>query len=421
MLVFVIDANRRPLSPCHPARARDLLGKRKAAVFRLYPFTIILNYAVEADSIASCQIKIDPGSKTTGIAVVNQDGIVIWGAELEHRGWKIRDALERRKKVRQGRRRRNTRYRAARFLHRTKERNWLPPSLEHRVRTIMTWVSRIIRYVPVGGISQELVRFDTQAMEKPNVAGLEYQQGDLAGYEVREYLLEKWERKCAYCGVKNVPLEIDHVIAKSKGGSNRISNLTISCRKCNVLKDDRPVHEFLSGNTVLLQRILNQLKTPLKDAAAVNSTRLALFAALKGLHLPIEVATGGRTKFNRRRLGLPKAHWIDAACVGIFDGIDISQIKTLLIVTCRGQGGRQKAVVNRYGQPIRHRPLRPIEGWRTGDVAKFDGCLYRISTRSGGSFDLNAVGKRTFARRHWHLARVSRADGYSYSWTRAAV
>jgi len=33
----------------------------------------------------------------------------------------------------------------------------------------------------------ELVRFDLQQMENPEIGGIEYQQGTLAGYEVREY------------------------------------------------------------------------------------------------------------------------------------------------------------------------------------------------------------------------------------------
>ncbi|WP_319025883.1 HNH endonuclease, partial [Acidithiobacillus caldus] len=67
------------------------------------------------------------------------------------------------------------------------------------------------------------MRFDTQALQNPEIAGSEYQQGTLAGYEVREYLLEKWGRECAYCGAKNTPLEIDHIHPRSKGGSNRVS------------------------------------------------------------------------------------------------------------------------------------------------------------------------------------------------------
>jgi hypothetical protein len=131
-----------------------------------------------------------------------------------------------------------------------------------------------------------------------------------------EYILEKWQRRCAYCGAENVPLEIEHVVPKSKGGSNRVSNLTLSCRDCNEQKDNRPVQEFLAGKPEALKKILSGLKWPLNDAAAVNATRYAIRNALKKLNSPVSFWSGGRTKFNRTGQNHPKAHWIDAACVG---------------------------------------------------------------------------------------------------------
>jgi hypothetical protein len=74
----------------------------------------------------------------------------------------------------------------------------------------------------------ELVRFDTQLMENAEIAGVAYQQGTLAGYEVREYLLEKGGRRCASCGAAGVPIQVEHLIPRAKGGSNRVSNLTLA-------------------------------------------------------------------------------------------------------------------------------------------------------------------------------------------------
>jgi hypothetical protein len=48
--VFVLDKLKRPLMPCHPARARKLLKKGRAAVYRMYPFTIILKDRLLEDS-----------------------------------------------------------------------------------------------------------------------------------------------------------------------------------------------------------------------------------------------------------------------------------------------------------------------------------------------------------------------------------
>jgi len=135
------------------------------------------------------------------------------------------------------RRRGCLRYRAPRFLNcGNKAKGWLAPSLQHRVDTTVAWVNRFQQLVPVAGIAQELVRFDMQVMENPEISGVEYQQGTLAGYEVREYLLNKWNRECSYFGAKDVPLQIEHIHSKACGGSNRVSNLALACQPCNQKK-----------------------------------------------------------------------------------------------------------------------------------------------------------------------------------------
>ena len=189
--VFVVDTMYKPLDPVHPGYARKLLSSRKAAVYRRYPFTLILKQEVQEPVTHPLRLKLDPGSKTTGVAIVNDvSGEVAWAAELTHRGNAIKDALAARRGVRRSRRQRHTRYRPARFDNRRRKQGWLPPSLESRIANISTWVNRVSRYCPIAAISQELVKFDTQMMQNAEISGVEYQQGTLAGYELREYLLE---------------------------------------------------------------------------------------------------------------------------------------------------------------------------------------------------------------------------------------
>jgi 5-methylcytosine-specific restriction endonuclease McrA len=198
--VFVIDAAKQPLTPVHPGRARLLLKAGRAAVYRRYPFTLMLKHTVEQPLPAPLRLKIDPGARTTGLALVDDaTGEVVWAGELTHRGAAIKQALDTRRSVRRGRRSRQTRYRAPRFDNRRRRAGWLPPSLLSRVANILTWVARLRRMVHITALSQELVCFDLQQMEHPEIAGLAYQQGTLCGYEIREYLLEKWNRQCAYC------------------------------------------------------------------------------------------------------------------------------------------------------------------------------------------------------------------------------
>ena len=337
MAVLVLDKRKKPLMPCSEKRARLLLERGRAVVHRMRPFTIRLkDRTLEDSALQPLQIKIDPGSKTTGVTVIREDDAdpeqqqVVMLIDLDHRGQSIKDALTQRRAFRR-RRRNQLRYRPVRFDNRTKPKGWLAPSLQHRVDTTMAWVNRLCRLAPVTGIAMELVRFDMQAMENPEITGVEYQQGTLAGYEVREYLLEKWHRCCAYCGATQVPLEIDHIHPKSRGGSDRISNLTLACRECNQAKGHQPVDAFLAADPKRLQRIQTQAKAPLKDAAAVNSTRWALFQQLQATGLPVITRSGGLTKYNRQRLGIPKTHALDAACVGPVTAITHWNVPTLTV------------------------------------------------------------------------------------------
>ncbi len=138
-LVFVLDANKTPLLPCHPMRARKLLESGKAKVYKMYPFTIILNRKVDDPVEPNHELKLDPGSKVTGIAIVNKHTKkVVFGANLHHRGHIITQNLLKRRQIRRSRRNRKTRYRKARFLNRAIPKGWLPPSLLSRVDNVTT-------------------------------------------------------------------------------------------------------------------------------------------------------------------------------------------------------------------------------------------------------------------------------------------
>lgn len=235
--VFVVDQQRKPLDPVNPGRARYLLTAGHAAVLRRYPFTIILKDPKPETQPQPLRVKLDPGSKTTGIAVVNDvTSQVVWAAEVAHRGQQVKKRMDQRRVCRRSRRSRHTRYRPRQFANRRRVDGWLPPSLESRITNVLTWVARIRRWCPIGAISLEMVKFDMQFMQNPEISGVEYQQGELAGYELREYLLEKFHRQCAYCGKTDTPMEVEHIIPKSRGGSDRLSNLTLACHDCNRTK-----------------------------------------------------------------------------------------------------------------------------------------------------------------------------------------
>jgi 5-methylcytosine-specific restriction endonuclease McrA len=206
--------------PTHPARARKLLKRSRAAVYRHYPFTIILKDREEGET-QPITLKVDPGSRGTGVALLKLRGdaqLLLWAANLMHRGLQIKAALDKRRMHRRSRRSRKTRYRKPRFNNRARPAGWLTPSIKSRWRNVLAWAKKLMSYCPITAIEVESVRFDTQLLENPDISGVAYQRGTLHGYEVKEYLLERDGRKCAYCKAENTPLEIEHVIPKSRGG-----------------------------------------------------------------------------------------------------------------------------------------------------------------------------------------------------------
>ena len=445
MAVFVLDTQGKALMPCTEKRARLLLARGRARVHRLVPMVIrLVDRQIASCALQPLRLKLDPGSKTTGLALVRdaetiklQTGevqttaVVLNLMELVHRGKQISEALTTRRQMRR-RRRSSLRHRAPRFLNRGNQKSgWLAPSLQHRVDTCMAWVRRTQRWAPVTALSSELVRFDTQALQNPEISGIEYQQGTLFGYELREYLMEKWHHQCAYCDAKEVPLQIEHIRPKAQGGSNRVSNLTLACACCNQKKAARSIEDFLAKDKKRLAKILADAKKPLRDAAAVNATRWALANALKATGLPVELASGGQTKFNRATLGIPKTHALDAACVGKIQAIENWQCPTLTL-KATGRGSYQRTRLDKFGFP-RGYLLRTkrVHGFGTGDMVRAEvpsglkagAHTGRVAIRASGSFNIqnHQDGKSIVVQgiSHKHCRVIQRADGYGYFLNRA--
>jgi hypothetical protein len=225
-------------------------------------------------------------------------------------------------------------------------------------------------------------------------------------------------------------MELVHrdILARSTNGSDRVGNLTLVCRPCHQTKGALDVREFLAQQPERLKRILAVAKAPLRDAAAANSMRWALFHKLKASGLPVETGSGGRTKFNRTRRGIPKTHALDAACVGVVGGVR-GPAQPTLTVQCTGHGSRQRTRVNPSGFPVgcRMRP-KSVHGLRTGDrvVASVPARSKRVgdyagrgAVRASGSFNLPTPHGVVQGISRKHCRVVQRADGYGYSLTPA--
>ncbi|WP_246062130.1 RNA-guided endonuclease IscB [Haloactinospora alba] len=422
--VMVLDAHHRPLQPCHPARARTLLAKGRAVVHRRVPFTIRLKDRTVAESdVDGVEVGVDPGSKHTGLAVFTAQGGQRRGRfalRLDHRGAQIRKKMGQRSAYRSRRRTANVRYRAPRFNNRARAEEWLPPSLRHRVDTTVSWVVRLSRWAPVRQVHVERVAFDTHALSAGHpLEGREYQRGTLHGYEVREYLLAKFGRACVYCWAVHTPLNVDHVHPKSRGGSDRVSNLVLACIRCNQTKGEKPVEEFAPAAA---PHILARAKTPLRDAAAVQSSRWALWRALDA-RLPVRTGSGGRTKYNRTRNHLPKTHTLDALCVGE-TGAVAEVVNRMLVAACTGRGTHARTRCDKHGFPRLRLPrTKTFFGYQTGDLVravvpagkKAGTHSGRVAVRAKGVFNITTVHGTAKDIHHRYVRLLQRADGYAYT------
>lgn len=438
--VFVLSKDGKPLMPCHPARVRELLRKGRAAVARQVPFTIRLRDRTLTESeVDGVQLRIDPGSRGTGLVLTDEKKEIkgegrtatvrrgLISVELRHRGSQIHLCMLQRAGYRHRRRSANCRYRARRSQNRVAALGRLPPSLRHRVDTTVSIATRMCRYAPTTEIHVESVAFDTHSMSADSTPrGVEYRHGPLAGTDARAYLRTRWGSACAYCGATGVPLNIDHLQPRSRGGSDRVSNLVLACAPCNQAKGSQPVRIFLAHRPELLAEILRQTRAPLHDAAAMNSTRLRLLESLARLGRPVHGWPGVLTQRMRITAGLRKTHTLDALCVGAPDhegGSTVVRVpRHVLVVKATGRGSYARTTPDRFGFPrLRRARGKQHFGYVTGDLVrasvpsgKWAGTWTgRISVRARGQHSL-ATPRGRINVNHRNLRLLQRGDGYGY-------
>ena len=220
-------------------------------------------------------------------------------------------------------------------------------------------------------------------------------------------------------------MQVEHIEPKAKGGTDRVSNLTLACKRCNRKKGTKDIRDFLAKNPRRLKKILSQARVGLKDAAAVNAIRYAIGNALKELGLPISFWSGGRTKYNRTQQAYPKDHWIDAACVGERGKkVIIPAEFNAVIITATGRSARQVCRVDKYGfSRTSAKRNKRIHGFQTGDLVqarvkkgkkagKYQG---RVAVRATGNFNITTPAGVIEGINHKFCRQIHRCDGYNYA------
>ena len=432
--VLVLDKNKAPLMPCHPARARELLNDGKAAVYRRYPFTIILKDRAGGDT-QHIDIKIDPGTKYTGMALVGwfkRGPRCIYGLHIKHRGDMVRQSMVQRAASRRARRSRTLRYRPARFNNRTRPSGWVPPSIVSRVSNVMTWVRRLLNVTPADKVYFEVTKFDTTALSK--ISDDQYNTDAHIRTQMRHYLLHIHSGVCQYCrgATSNQYMEWEHIIPRSKGGTNALTNATLSCRRCNLDKGTMLLSEWLMqlrdrkdpvsiARCAGIQRVMSATRRSTRDASIMNWTRYVIVDRIRDLGIEVVERPAWETAYHRRVGRYTKTHWVDAACVGYVPYLDDQS--TIYTAVASGYGTRQMVKSDRYGFP-RGRPKGPsrVHGYRTGDICRLNqlGGKYkgvyvgRIMIRISGRFDIRHL-KSKINSKYTNYTLLQNNDGYMYT------
>ena len=421
-MVLVIDKRKRPCNTISAAYARILLFSKQAVIHKRFPFTIRLRNDNAVLKDRNYTIKLDPGSRTTGVAIVDDKDSVVILAEIEHRGHTIKRSLDKRRAIRHSRRNRKTRYRAVRFQNRVKSEGWLAPSVKSRADNVINFVKKYKKLLNINKVMIENVSFDTAQMSsEDSLIGIDYQQGPLYDTNIREFIFNKTKGRCSYC--EEPAQEIDHIIPRSNGGTNSSYNLTPACRSCNEKKSNLSLKEF--GK--LMNRDYSHLepkKLP-KDAAIVQSARNYMVKEISKLVPGTTTHDAWITKYNRDQLGLPKQHYYDALSVGEIPSKFNFLTDKILVISAKGRGSRQMCRMDSHGFPrTSAKSSKSVKGFQTGDIVKAvvpNGLkageyLGRVAIRSRGYFNIETKSGLVKDIGYKFCRIAQRGDGYLYNY-----
>jgi len=375
----VLDQNGKPLMPTKRlGKVYRLLKTKKAHIVSYEPFTIQLDYEPDTHAIQPMTLGVDSGAIHSGYSVANEQR-EYYSSEVIARD-NISYRISDRHMYRQNRRSRKTRYRKPRFNNRkNKKKGWLPPSLEQKVAVQLNEIDHLHRYFPIETIIVEVAEFDIQK-------------------------------------IKN---QVEHMIPKARGGSNRIDNLTLSCHKCNQKKGTLTADEFIKRtlpveNAAKKLKQLSKEKRLFKYMAHMNATRWTLYNAINDKYSNVKITYGYVTKYNRIQAGLPKAHHIDAKCITGF--AQVPSFDTTVVKMKMRRHNRQLHRATFSKGHVRKAASLPtvMFGFRLYDIVMYNNHQYYIKgRRSNGSFALVSVeGLKEENRTYKKLTFLAHTNAY---------
>ena len=318
MSVCVVTPDKKPLMPTSEYRARRLLKRGIAVIFKYKPFTIMLTRVV-SENVQPIEYCCDTGHQHIGVSVKSEKH-EYFDCQFDM----LPDEKERhddRRKMRQTRRNR-LRHRKPRFNNRTasKKKGWLAPSLRNILDQHVRIFERFLEVMPIVSATFEMGSFDVHAMHEFEATGTvlkgeDYQKGPRYGMNtLRKAVFYRDRYTCQVCGKtteKGAILRVHHLGYRSGDHSDRMSNLLTVCTKCHTPANHRPGGKLYD---------LKPRTKPFTGAAFMNAVRWQMFNALKVAHPDIKwhMTYGTATQEARKVLCLAKSHANDAYAMGTF-------------------------------------------------------------------------------------------------------
>lgn len=319
--VAVISASDKKLMPTNSYRARKLLKKGRAVVYKYRPVFTIRLLDREDGETQPMEYCCDTGYQHIGVSVksrkheyVNRQYDLL-SDETEHHN----DC----RKYRRDRRNRKTRYREARWNNRKSLicKDGFAPSIRNKRDRHVDLFYSFYEVMPVTSAVFEMGQFDTQvlkAMEegKPLPQGTDYQQGERYGIAtLREAVFTRDGYQCIVC--KKTPfkdhivLHVHHVGFWKGDRTNRMGNLATVGSCCHTPKNHKPGGKLYG---------LNPKLKPFKGATFMTMVRYSMFRQLQETALDVEfyMTYGAATKQARKMFRVKKSHSNDAYCMGEF-------------------------------------------------------------------------------------------------------
>ncbi|WP_309550697.1 RNA-guided endonuclease IscB [Clostridium sp. CM027] len=305
-MVYVLDVDGKQLMPTSNPKARQLLKQKKAIVKHVKPFTIQLTYRTKTEYIQTITLGVDSGYLNIGFSATTDTKELICGEVKLLQG--MSDRITEKAMYRRIRRDKS-RYRKPRWNNRKVEKEWLAPSIQHKLDSHIRFIDKLRGLLPIKKVIVEVANFDIQQIKNRNIQGEEYQQGEQMGfYNLREYILHRDNHQCQNPNCKNKDknpiLELHHISFKSNGGTDIGNNLITLCNKCHT----SPNHK--KGKLLDLWQTKKPKIRGFKDATFMSMVRWRLVNTMGYLH-----TYGYITKHNRIKHQLEKTHYNDAFCI----------------------------------------------------------------------------------------------------------